>query len=393
VTASRQDADRAGELAALREAVRDLVEGSGGVAAARRRLDAGPGSDQRGGDKPSGDDPGSGVAGYDVRAWRLLGGDMGLAGLGIPEDLGGAGGGLAELVVVAGELGRSLLPVPFLSSTVLAGQLLARCPGAGPDVLARLCAGDELAAFAGTDSDGCWRPGRLPVETEATARTWLLRGDVDFVLDGASAAHLIVAASTPSGCDLFLVGGDDEGVKRRALPTLDPTRGQASVSFDGAVGVPLTSGGTGAGVVAKALDVALVVLAAEQVGGAAACLDMAVEYAKVRHQFDRPIGSFQAIKHKLADLLVLVEMGRSAVDRALLAEQDPAALAEAAAVAKIWCSGAFTTVATENVQVHGGIGFTWEHDAHLYFRRARADEQLLGDARVHRERLAVLLDW
>ena len=124
-----------------------------------------------------------------------------------------------------------------------------------------------------------------------------------------------------------------------------------------------------------ALDVALVVLAAEQVGGAAACLDMAVEYAKIRHQFSRPIGSFQAIKHKLADLLLLVEMGRSAVDRALLAEQDPARLAEAAAVAKIWCSDAFTTVTTENVHIHGGIGFTWEHDAHLYFRRARADER------------------
>ena len=398
MTASRQDADRADELAALREAVRDLVEGSGGIAVARLRLDAEPGSDQPGSDQPgSGEagfrEPGSGEAGFDERTWRLLGGDMGLAGLGIPEDLGGAGGGLAELVVVAEELGRWLLPVPFLSSTVLAGQVLARCPGAGTNVLAGLCAGHELAAFAGTDSDGCWRPERVPVEAEAKEGAWLLRGDAGFVLDGASATHLIVAASTPSGCDLFLVGGDGDGVKRRALTTLDPTRGQASVSFDGAVGVPLTSGGDGAGVAAAALDVALVVLAAEQVGGAAACLDMAVEYAKIRHQFGRPIGSFQAIKHKLADLLVLVEMGRSAVDRALLAEQDPAALAEAAAVAKICCSDAFTTVATENVQVHGGIGFTWEHDAHLYFRRARADEQLLGDARVHRERLAVLLGW
>ena len=120
---------------------------------------------------------------------------------------------------------------------------------------------------------------------------------------------------------------------------------------------------------------------------------MAVEYAKIRHQFSRPIGGFQAIKHKLADLLLLVEMGRSAIDRALLVEQNPARLAEAAAVAKIWCSDAFTTVTTENVHIHGGIGFTWEHDAHLYFRRARADEALLGDATVHRERLATLLSW
>jgi alkylation response protein AidB-like acyl-CoA dehydrogenase len=369
-TGAQQDAERAGELAALREAVRDLIEGSGGIAAARRRLDAGPG--------------------YDEQAWRLLGTEMGLAGLGIAEDLGGAGGGLAELTVVAEELGRSLLPVPFFSSTVLAGQILARCPDAGPDVLARLSAGGELAAFAGTDADGCWRLDRVPVQAGTDGR---LHGRAEFVLDGATAAHLVVAAQTTAGCDLFLVPGDGEGVQRRALPTLDPTRGQATVSFDGAAGTPLTTGGAGAQAATGGLDVALVVLAAEQVGGAAACLDLAVDYAKIRQQFSRPIGSFQAIKHKLADLLLLVEMGRSAVDRALAAEQDPARLAEAAAVAKIWCSDAYTTVSTETVQIHGGIGFTWEHDAHLYFRRARADEQLLGNATVHRERLAALLGW
>jgi alkylation response protein AidB-like acyl-CoA dehydrogenase len=383
VTTAEQ-AERAGELAALREAVRDLVAGSGGIAAARQRLDADPARDE---------------TGYDERAWRLLGSDMGLAGLGIAEDLGGAGGGLAELTVVAEELGRSLLPVPFFSSTVLTGQILARCPDTAADVLSRLCAGGELAAFAGTDPDGRWRPDRLPVEAsertsgKAGEHGWRLRGRADFVLDGATAAYLVVAARTPSGCDLFLVPGGGEGVQRRALRTLDPTRGQALVSFHDAVARPLTSGGSGAGTVTAALDVALVVLAAEQVGGAAACLDMAVDYAKIRHQFGRPIGSFQAIKHKAADLLLLVELGRSAVDRASLAEPDPARLAEGAAVAKIWCSDAFTTVATENVHIHGGIGFTWEHDAHLYVRRARADEQLLGDATVHRERLAALLGW
>jgi alkylation response protein AidB-like acyl-CoA dehydrogenase len=380
VTTAQQDAERASELAALREAVRDLIEGSGGIAAARRLLSA----------EPKDAEPKDAEPGYDAQAWRLLGTEMGLAGLGIAEDLGGAGGGLAELTVVAEELGRVLLPVPFFSSTVLAGQILARCPDTGSDVLARLSAGGELAAFVGTDPDGCWRPDRVPVQAEADGR---LRGEADFVLDGAAAAHLVVAARTPDGCDLFLVAGDAQGVRRRTLPTLDPTRAQARVTFDGAPGAPLTTGGAGATAVAAGLDVALVVLAAEQVGGAAACLDLAVEYAKLRHQFSRPIGSFQAIKHKLADLLLLVEMGRSAVDRAMAAEHDPARLAEAAAVAKIWCSDAYTTVATENVQIHGGIGFTWEHDAHLYFRRARADEQLLGDATVHRERLATLLSW
>jgi alkylation response protein AidB-like acyl-CoA dehydrogenase len=375
VTTAQADAERAGELAALREAVGDLIAGSGGIAAARRRLDA------------------DAVPGYDAQAWEQLGGGMGLAGLGVPEELDGVGGGLAELTVVAEELGRSLLPVPFLSSTVLAGQVLARCGEAGRDALGLLCAGAQTAAFAGTDADGCWRPDRLPVRAEPAEGGWRLRGTAEFVLDGASAAHLVVAAATPAGCDLFLADGNADGVSRRALQTLDPTRGQASVSFDGAAAAPLTGGGDGAQAVAAAVDVTLVVLAAEQVGGAAACLDMAVEYAKIRHQFSRPIGSFQAIKHKLADLLLLVEMGRSAIDRALLAEQDPARLAEAAAVAKIWCSDAFTTVTTENVHIHGGIGFTWEHDAHLYFRRARADEALLGDAAVHRERLATLLRW
>jgi len=377
MTTAQQDAERAGELAALREAVRDLIDGCGGIAAARRRLDPGPG------------DPG-----YDEQAWRLLGTEMGLAGLGIPEDLGGAGGGLAELAVVAEELGHSLLPVPFFSSTVLAGQILARCPGTGPDVLARLSEGAELAAFVGTDQDGCWRPDRPPAQAQPdTGQGWRLTGRADFVLDGAAAAHLVVAAGTPDGCDLFLVAGEGEGVQRRALETLDPTRAQARVSFDGAAALPLTTGGDGGAAVSAGLDAALVVLAAEQVGGAAACLAAAVEYAKIRQQFSRPIGSFQAIKHKLADLLLLVEMGRSAVDRAMAAEPDPARLAEAAAVAKIWCSDAYTTAATESVQIHGGIGFTWEHDAHLYFRRARADEQLLGDATVHRERLATLLGW
>jgi len=375
MTTAQADAERAGELAALREAVGDLIAGSGGVAAARARLDPGAGP------------------GYDERAWQLLGSEMGLAGLGIPEDLGGAGGGLAELTVVAGELGRSLLPVPFLSSTVLAGQVLARCGGAARDVLGALVSGGETAAFAGADADGCWRPGRLPVRAQDEGGGWRLHGAAEFVLDGASADHLVVAAATPDGCEVFLAAGDGPGVTRRALETLDPTRGQAAVSFDGAAGTPLTAAGGGARAVSAALDVALVVVAAEQVGGAAACLDMAVEYAKIRHQFSRPIGSFQAIKHKLADLLLLVEMGRSAIDRALLAEQDPARLAEAAAVAKIWCSDAFTTVTTENVHIHGGIGFTWEDDAHLYFRRARADAALLGDATVHRERLAALLGW
>jgi len=364
MTTTRPDA---AELAALREAVRDLVDGSGGITAARSRLDAAPG--------------------FDERAWRLLGQEMGLAGLGIAEELGGAGGGLDELTTVAEEIGRVLLPVPFLSSTVVAGQVLSRCGRS--EVLSRL-AGGTVVAFVGTDPDGCWRPDAVTVEADEADR---LTGTVAFVLDGGWADHLIVVARTADGAELFLVDADAEGVRRRPLATLDPSRSQAEIALDKAAGQRLTNGGEGAAVVAAALDVVLVVLAAEQVGGAAACLDAAVSYAKIRHQFSRPIGSFQAIKHKLADLLLLVEMSRSAIDRAILVEDDPSALAEAAALAAVWCSEAYTTVATENVHINGGTGFTWEHDAHLYVRRAKAGEVLFGGPTVHRERLAQLLAW
>ncbi|GAB2485416.1 acyl-CoA dehydrogenase family protein [Jatrophihabitans fulvus] len=355
------------ELDALREAVRDLVAGSGGVGAARRQLDS---------------DPTSGP-GYDERAWTLLGRDMGLAGLGLPEDRGGAGGGLAELTVVAEELGRALLPVPFLSSTVLAGQVLARCPDAG-EIVAQVASG-AVAAFAGVDGDGLWNPSDVPVRASGGRLT----GTAPFVLDGADADHLVVAADDGN---LYLVAGAD--AVRRPLATLDPSRGQAEIGLDGTPAQALTIDGSGAAIVTAALDVTLIVLAAEQVGGAQACLDMAVNYAKIRQQFSRPIGSFQTIKHKLADLLLLVEMGRSAVDRALLVDpDDTAALAEAGAVAQVWCSEAFTTCAAENVHVNGGTGFTWEHDAHLFLRRAKADEVLFGDSAYHRERLARLLSW
>jgi alkylation response protein AidB-like acyl-CoA dehydrogenase len=256
-----------------------------------------------------------------------------------------------------------------------------------------LADGSALVAFAGLDADGCWQSDRLLVRAAEGTDGWRLSGTADFVLDGTSAARLLVAAEGPAGCDLYLVAGDADGVQRRALETLDSSRSQASITFTDASATPLTSGGGGADIVSDAVDVALVVLAAEQVGGAAACLDMAVDYAKIRTQFSRPIGSFQAVKHKLADVLVLVEMGRSAIDRALAVADSAPALAEAAAVAKVWCSDAFVSAATENVHINGGTGFTWEHDAHLYFRRSRADQVLLGDATVHRERLASLLAW
>jgi alkylation response protein AidB-like acyl-CoA dehydrogenase len=317
----------------------------------------------------------------------LVGSEMGLAGLGLPEETGGAGGGLAELAAVAEELGRALLPVPFLSSTVFAGQVLARC--AASDVVEQLASGEALAALAAFDTSGVWSADRVEVTATASAGGWRLTGTAPVVLDGSSADWYVVPAAGPEGIDVFLVAGGDAEPTR--LETVDLSRSVARVRFADAAGRPLTSGGAGAAAMDPAMDAALVVLAAEQVGGAQACLDMAVGYAKIRIQFGRPIGSFQAVKHKLADLLLQVEMARSAVDRAV--RGDAVALPEAAAVAQAWCSDAFRLAAAENVHVHGGVGFTWEHDAHLYFRRARADAAIGGDAAYHRERLATLLGW
>ena len=364
------DAERAAELAALREAVRDLAAGSGGVAAARRRLDAEPG--------------------FDESAWRLLGVEMGLAGLGLPEDLGGAGGGLAELCVVGEELGRSLLPVPFLSSTVLGGQILARCPERPGGLLAELAAGSALVAFAGVDADGCWRADGTPSGPTKTGTSTEPRSSCSTARRQPTCSSRPPARRAATSTwrrpppTVWCAARSRRSTRRAARRRSSSRRRRRRGSRPTAAGPTL---------VAAALDVALVVLAAEQVGGAAACLDMAIDYAKVRTQFSRPIGGFQSIKHKLADLLVLVEMGRSAIDRALAVADDPARLAEAAALAKAWCGDAFVTAATENVHINGGTGFTWEHDAHLYFRRSRADQALLGDPVVHRERLAELLAW
>ncbi|WP_239373349.1 acyl-CoA dehydrogenase family protein [Frankia sp. Cj5] len=371
-----RERERREDLVSLRETVMQACLELGGPAVARGLGDDGPG--------------------FDEHAWTVLGREIGLACLGLPEDIGGAGG-LAELTTVAEVLGATLLPVPFLSSTVLAGQVLAGAGGPAA-ALADIAAG-QVTGPAVTDADGLWRPGRLQLTFrdeggDSGRDRVVLDGVAPFVLDGPGARSLIVAAvSRPGdGADLFLVPADGPGVTVTRLTTLDLTRAQARVTFTGAAATRLTRGGTATDVVCPALDTTGVVLAAEQLGGAQACLDMIVSYAKERRQFGRPIGGFQAVKHLCADLLVLVEMSRSAVDRALIAAGTPA-FAEAAAVAQAWCSDAFRTVSAETVQLHGGIGFTWEHNAHLYFRRARADAVLLGGAAHHRERIATVLGW
>ncbi|MEW2398241.1 acyl-CoA dehydrogenase family protein [Streptomyces sp. NPDC046862] len=358
------------ELEDLRETVRSVCADAGGTAAVRRLSEEAPG--------------------IDAGLWDVLGRQVGLAALGLPGSAGGIGG-LAEIAAVCEELGRTLAPVPLLSSTVLAGQVLAGCGTVG-QALGELAEG-TVHALAVAAPDGTWRADAVPVAASWQGSVPILDGTAPFVLDGADAEALVVAAAGPDGVDLFLADPREPGVSVRRVPTLDLSRGQAVVTFSGARARPLTVGGEGADVVTRALDVALVALAAEQLGGAQAALDMTVAHVRDRTQFGRAVGGFQAVKHACADMLLQVEAARSAVVRAVRADGSPEALAEAAAVAQAWCGEAFVSVAAECVQFHGGMGFTWEHDAHLYFRRAQSDAVLLGGAAHHRERLAGLLGW
>lgn len=323
--------------------------------------------------------------GWDANAWSVLAEQIGVAALGLPESSGGIGG-LAELAVVAVELGAALLPVPFLS-TVIAGQVLLNTSGAD-DVLADITDGYP-AAFAGLNRQGWWSPDDLVFTAADSDGGWSLTGQAAAVVGLAGSRWIVAVADTSDGPEIFVLEPDAAGVEITALETLDLSRAQASLSLTDVPARRLTTGGNASAAISPALDIACIVLAAEQLGGAQASLDNTVRYVKERRQFGREIGSFQAVKHTLADLLVLVESSRSAVTRAVEATD----LTEASAVAQAWCSDAYRTVSAEAVQLHGGIGFTWEHNCHLYFRRARADAQLFGGSSLHRERLATALAW
>lgn len=319
--------------------------------------------------------------GIDAGLWRLLAEEIGLAGVGLPEDVGGLGG-LAEILAVAEELGATLAAVPFVSSTVLAGQILASCGEAASPYLERI-AGGEVAGPAITDSRGQWNPAGLT----CTLADGTVTGTVRFVPFGASADFFVVAARTDTGIAVVAVEATDGAIT--PLPSLDFSRPSASVAFDGAPAVVLST--TGEQAVTDGVDIALLAVGADQLGGAQRCFDMTLEYIKVRKQFNREIGSFQAVKHRMADALMLVEMARSGLEKVTWGPVDN--LGTEASVIKAWGSDSYNALAAEAIQLHGGIGFTWEHDAHLYFRRARYDAAFLGDAVVHRERIARLLDW
>jgi len=240
------------------------------------------------------------------------------------------------------------------------------------------------------EDGGQWDVADLATTAKSDGTGWSLTGAKQFVVDGHTADVLVAAAATEQGPSLFLVRGDAPGVTRSALRALDLTRPMASVAFDASPATLLGAAGSGAAVAEAVLDRAMTALAAEQVGAARACLEASASYARDRVQFGRPIGTFQAVKHKCADMLVKVELAQAAATeaaRAASGAEDAPALPVAAAVAHAVCSEACMFVAMENIQVHGGIGFTWEHPAHLYFRRAKASQLLFGGPGVYYERL------
>ncbi|MGY1716517.1 acyl-CoA dehydrogenase family protein [Geodermatophilus sp. SYSU D01106] len=326
--------------------------------------------------------------GFDRAVWRRLGSDVGLLGLAVPEEHGGAGAGLVELALLAEETGRTLLPGPLLGTVSLAVPALL---ATGDDAVAKellpgVVEGATVLALAATDDRGGWAPAQPAVAAGAGGR---LTGEQAHVLDGAAADALLVLAAADDGPALFLVDGDAAGLTREVQSGLDLTRRQARLRLDGVAARPVGSAATAAAAVATARRTAAVVLAAAAVGSAQRMLDSSVEYARQRLQFGRPIGSFQAVKHRCADMLVDVEHARSAAYHAAWAADagtdDPELAADLATVVT---AEAHLRVAKSTVQVHGGIGFTWEHPTHLHYKRAVSDAALLGGRAAAAARLA-----
>ena len=329
--------------------------------------------------------------GYDPAVWSQMAEQLGLQSLTIPEEFGGSGFTYVELLVVLEEMGAALLCAPFFSSVALAANALLTSGDdeAKKNYLPGIASGETIATLAITEDNGKWDFSGIECAATQKDGGWVLDGHKMFVIDGHVADLIVVAARTAAGVSLFAVQGDAPGLTRTPLPTMDQTRKQARLEFSGTPAVLIgTDGGAEPGL-SKTLDLAAVALAAEQVGGAQRVLDASVEYAKTRIQFGRPIGSFQAIKHKCADMLLEVESAKSAAYYAAWAAADDSdELPVVASLAKSYCSEAYFHSAAENIQIHGGIGFTWEHPAHLYFKRAKSSELLLGDPSYHRELLA-----
>lgn len=356
------------EQRALRRAVADLMARHSGQAQVRTQM--------------------ASDSGFDPIVWRELA-TMGLTGLLIDEKHGGAGAGPVEMGIAMEEMGRALLVSPFLSTAVLVPSLLtasgdtAECDA----VLPRIAAGDLIATAAFAEDGSARLPATITTAAGLIGDAWHLTGYKHFVLDGLCAQLFYVLATTDNGPAVFAVDAGAPGLAVKPLTTVDPTRKQCRLQFVDTPARLIGRPGTGVEVFNAALDAGALALVSEQAGGARRAVEMATEYAKTRYQFGRAIGSFQAVKHMCADMLLEAESTVSAARlvASAFAEHAPSRIADLA-LAQAYCSDAFVFVASTSIQVHGGIGFTWDHPAHLYLRRARSDAQLLGSASWHRER-------
>jgi len=337
--------------------------------------------------------------GYDPAVWKQLSEELGLPGIHIPEAYGGQGFGFVELCIVLEEMGRALFCAPYFSATALAAttiihagteaQKLALLPG--------IASGQTLATLALSEANQNWLPANTKLSATPDDKHYLLNGEKSYVVDGHIADLLIVVARTPGttgdqGLSLFTVPNDSPGLERRLLKSLDPTRKLAHIAFKKTPATLLGELNTGGDTLPHILDLAAVALASEMVGGAQMMLQSALDYAQLRMQFGRLIGSFQAIKHKCADMLLDIELAKStAYYAAAAAAEQTSDLPAVASLCKAYAADTYMKSAAECLQIHGGIGFTWENDTHLYFKRAKSSEVFLGDPNYHRDQL--VLRW
>ncbi|MBU6318967.1 MAG: acyl-CoA/acyl-ACP dehydrogenase [Alphaproteobacteria bacterium] len=327
---------------------------------------------------------------FDQDLWKAVA-EMGWLGAAIPEEFGGLGLGKLELCVLAEEMGRALAPIPFSSTAYFFTEALLKAGSQTQkgEVLPKVAEGGVIGAFAISEGPGAPSPGSIQTVFDGAALT----GVKIPVTDGDIASHAVVLAREGQSLSLVLVDLRQEGVSRDTLTTLDPTRGHARLTFRGAKAERLGAAGEGWDLAEAVLDRAAVLIAFEQVGGAQACLDMAVDYAKGRYAFSRQIASFQAIKHKLADMYVAIEVARSNTYYGAWAlSTDASELPLAAAAARVAACDAYYLAAKENIQTHGGMGFTWEVDCHLFYRRAKLLSVQAGAPGVWKEKLVRRLE-
>ncbi len=332
-------------------------------------------------------------AGWDREEWRALNDQLGLTGVHIPEAYGGQGFGFVELGIVLEEMGRALLCAPYFSSTVLAATAImnAGTEAQKETLLPPIALGETIASLAFTEPNGRWDTSGIEAMATPAGGGYRLDGVKSFVLDGHTADLIVVAARRPEtigdeGVSLFTVAGDAPGLARRSLKVLDPTRKQARLEFSSVEAELLGEEGGGAAPLARTLAQAAACLANEMVGGAERLRESALDYANLRVQFGRPIASFQSMKHKQAEMLLDVQLAKSAAYAAAsAAAEEDAEWPALASLAKAGASEAYIQTAKDTIQIHGGIGFTWDNDTHLWFKRAKSSEVFLGGPEWHRE--------